>query len=48
MTCEKCEQFEKEGNIYYLRFGNKEIGWINLGLICCEEHFKLAREKLLK
>lgn len=48
MSCDKCDKFSEDGKIYYLRFGNKELGWTSLGLLCCEEHFKLAREKLLK
>jgi len=42
MGCKKCDEFEKTGNIYYLR-----IDKANIGIICCEEHFKEVREKLL-
>lgn len=47
MSCDACEVAEEEGKIYYLRFGNKKLGWTSLGIVACEEHFKLAREKLL-
>ena len=47
MSCRKCEKYQDKGRVYYIRFGNDEIGYTNLGLMCCEEHFKLARKKLM-
>jgi hypothetical protein len=42
MGCKKCDEFEKTGNAYYFR-----VGKANISIICCEEHFKEVREKLL-
>lgn len=43
MSCVDCEKFEKEGKVYYIR-----IETANIGIIACEKHFKICKEKLLK
>jgi len=43
MACKDCDKFQEEGNIYWLRFGST-----NIGISCCEKHFKEVREKLLR
>lgn len=41
MSCKDCEQFGREGKVYYYRFGVA-----NIGIIACEKHFIEVREKL--
>lgn len=43
MGCNECEKADNEGKVYYFRLGRA-----NIGIIACEEHFKIAREKLMR
>lgn len=49
MGCKDCDMATDEmQRIAFLRIGNDEIGYGNIGLIGCTNHIKLALEKLNK
>jgi hypothetical protein len=43
MSCLKCNEVEESGAIVYIRFKGATIG-----ILCCDEHFRLIRELILQ
>jgi hypothetical protein len=43
MSCDDCEEFQKTGDVYYFRWGVA-----NIGIICCDKHFREIRDVLIK
>jgi len=47
MTCEECEKVTSAlSRVAYYRLGNKDIDYGNIGLIGCDNHVRLAIERL--
>ena len=49
MSCDGCDEaHDGSRGIVFIRVGNKEIGFGNVGLLACDAHAKLVLEALRK
>jgi hypothetical protein len=46
MSCDNCDNAPLRGA--YLRFGNPAIGYGNIEIVACKEHWIAARQRLLQ